>query len=160
MAASVDGCMPNVICRAMSQHDGDLLKWRNRKIENRQAQFVIQEHSRQNEPIHWDLMLEVGGVLRTYRLDSPPADIVGRTCTATKIHDHPLRFLTYQGSVNKGLGSVRLVDSGTYQLIKDNMESFRLEFNGKILSGEFSLARTKDDAWEFEPYRNDSNSQD
>ena len=108
--------------------------------------------------MHWDLMLEACGVLRTYRLDSPPEELGGRTCTATKIHDHPLRFLTYQGSVNKGLGSVRLVDSGTYQLIEESMESFRLDFNGESLRGGFSLARTKGDAWELGPHRNDANS--
>jgi hypothetical protein len=135
------------------------VKWRNRRMENRQAQFVIQEHSRQDEPVHWDLMLDAGEVLRTYRLDLPPENVAGQICTATKIHDHPLRFLTYEGSVNKGLGSVKLVDSGTYRLIEDGLESFRLDFNGEILRGEFSLARTKDDTWEFRPYPNAENSQ-
>ena len=96
-------------------------------------------------------MLEACGVLRTYRLDSPPEELGGRTCTATKIHDHPLRFLTYQGSVNKGLGSVRLVDSGTYQLIEDSMKSFRLDFNGEILREEFQFVRLKGEKWEFKP---------
>lgn len=119
----------------------------------------MQEHTREDEPTHWDLMLEADGVLRTYRLDLPPEDLADRACTATQIHDHPLRFLTYQGGVNKGLGNARIVDSGTYQQIEDSGQSIRLDFNGEILRGEFSLARIKGDVWEFGPYRSDANSQ-
>ncbi|MBN2138523.1 MAG: hypothetical protein JW720_12015 [Sedimentisphaerales bacterium] len=94
-------------------------------------------------------MLETGEVLYTYRLDSPPDRLLDQACSAIRIHDHPLRFLTYQGSVNKGLGSVRIVDSGTYQLLEYNTESSRLHLHGKILRGEFHLANVEGDAWRF-----------
>ena len=101
--------------------------------------------------MHWDLMLEAGGVLQTYRLDLPPEPALGglsRPCTATRIHDHPLRFLTYQGSVNKNLGNVRIVDSGSYQLLEDGTESFRLDFDGEALNGQFRFAHLEDNRWE------------
>ena len=120
-------------------------------MENKRSQFVIQEHSRQNEPVHWDLMLEAGGVLRTYRLDLPPEKLGEQVCTAGQIDDHPLRFLTYQGSVNRGLGNVRIADSGTYSVIEESTESLLICFEGKLLSGEFSLTRQKGDYWEFRP---------
>jgi len=97
-------------------------------------------------------MLEAGGVLRTYRLDSPPESascMLARPCTATRIHDHPLKFLSYQGSVNKGLGSVRIVDSGTYQLFEESTGSLRLDLEGETLRGEFRLAHVKGKKWEF-----------
>lgn len=94
-------------------------------------------------------MLEAGGILHTYRLDLPPGQLLGRPCTATKIQDHPIRFLTYEGSVNKGLGSVRIVDSGTYRLVEDGTEFLRLDFDGEILRGEFRLAHLEGDEWEF-----------
>ena len=96
-------------------------------------------------------MLQAGEVLRTYRLDLPPEELLGRPCTATKIHDHPLRFLRYQGSVNEGLGSVRIVDSGTYHPIDDSPESLRLDFDGEILTGQFRLTHIEGDIWKFEP---------
>ncbi|MHC4741221.1 MAG: DNA polymerase ligase N-terminal domain-containing protein, partial [Planctomycetota bacterium] len=129
-------------------------------MENKHSQFVIQEHSRQNEPVHWDLMLEADGALRTYRLDLPPEQLAERACTATRIHDHPLRFLTYQGSVNKGLGSVRIADSGMYSVIEQSTKSRLLCFDGKLLSGEFSLKRKKGDSWEFRPSPNDGNREE
>ncbi len=111
----------------------------------------MQEHAREDEPTHWDLMLATGGVLRTYRLDLPPDELLGRPCTATKIHNHPLRFLRYQGSVNKGLGRVRIVDSGNYTLLEDTPESIRLDFDGQILTGHFRLSHQEGDVWKFEP---------
>jgi len=84
---------------------------------------------------------------------------VARPCTATRIHDHPVRFLSYQGSVNKGLGSVRIVDSGTYRLLEDGMESFRLDFEGEILRGQFRLAHIEGNEWEFGRPKNDADGQ-
>ena len=97
-------------------------------------------------------MLETGGVLQTYRLDAPPeraSSTPPRPCTATRIHDHPLRFLTYQGSVNNGLGGVRIVDSGTYQLIDHGEDCLLLEFYGEILTGKFRLAHVENDHWKL-----------
>ena len=122
----------------------------------------MQEHTRKDQPIHWDLMLETGGVLQTWRLDLPPESVssgLSAPCTATRIHDHPLRFLTYQGSVNNGLGSVRIVDSGTYQLIDHSADCLLLEFNGEILSGKCRLAHAENDLWEFHRRLNSADSQ-
>ncbi|MBC8473126.1 MAG: hypothetical protein H8D56_27015 [Planctomycetes bacterium] len=98
------------------------------------------------------MMLDAGGVLQTYRLDLPPEFALGglgRPCTATRIQDHPLRFLEYEGSVNKGLGSVRIVDSGRYQLLDDGTESFLLDFDGEALTGQFRLAHIEGNEWQF-----------
>jgi hypothetical protein len=103
-------------------------------------------------------MLEAGGVLQTYRLDVPPARLAGEECTATKIHDHPLRFLTYQGSVNKGLGSVRLADSGSYTVIEESAESYLLNFIGKTLMGEFRLMLVEENRWNFKRCENGADS--
>ena len=119
----------------------------------------MQEHARDDEPTHWDLMLQTGGLLRTYRLDSPPVELLDRPCTATKIDDHPLRFLRYQGSVNKGLGSVRIVDSGAYHLIDNSTDSFRLDFDGEVLRGQFHLTRVQGNEWEMKPSLNNTDAQ-
>jgi hypothetical protein len=69
--------------------------------------FVIQKHSR-GDDVHWDLMLEAGDVLETYRLAVPPEKITGKPVEAVKIFDHPLKFLTYEGSVNKAKALLKL----------------------------------------------------
>ena len=118
-------------------------------MESEHSQFVVQEHSRQGEPTHWDLMLQEGPVLQTYRLALPPAQLLHETTTATRISDHPFRFLTYEGTVNKGLGSVRIVDSGTYELLSQSDVLTELEFSGRIIKGRFYLAHTEGDVLEF-----------
>ena len=110
--------------------------------------FVIQEHAR-DESVHWDLMLETGGALQTYQLESPPDKLLEQRCTAVKIFDHALKFLTYEGAVNNGKGSVRIVEAGTYQLLSKDERCFGLQIDGKILKGEFALTHVEGDRWEF-----------
>ena len=110
--------------------------------------FVIQEHIRKGE-VHWDLMLERIESLETYRLDIGPEAMVENKGKATKIFDHPMRFLTYEGSVNKGLGSVRIVDKGRYRLTYDSEESRIIELKGNVLEGRYYLKCVGGDKWEF-----------
>lgn len=99
--------------------------------------FVIQRHEKQGEPVHWDLMLESGGVLETYRIGIPPEQWSNELIEAGKIFDHPLKFLTYEGTVNNGKGKVEIVDAGTYRLLKHNKNRLKLEFSGVVLKKEF-----------------------
>jgi hypothetical protein len=72
--------------------------------------FVVLAHD-WPEP-HFDLMLEDGPVLLTWRLTDPP--VVGRAIPAERIANHRICYLTYEGPVSGGRGSVRRVDGGTY----------------------------------------------
>ncbi len=111
--------------------------------------YVIQRHERQDEPAHWDLMLENGTVLETYRVCLPPEDWGDKPVEAVRIFDHPLKFLSYEGSVNKGKGRVEIADCGTYHLIKKDETQQQISFAGKLLKGEFQLCLIKDDRWEL-----------
>jgi hypothetical protein len=110
--------------------------------------FVIQEHSSGSD-IHWDFMLELGDILQTYRLDKPPQELIRTPASAVKIFDHPLKFLTYQGPVNKGRGNVRIADSGTYEIVHQARDRLELDLNGKILKGKFTLSHIEGDNWQF-----------
>jgi bifunctional non-homologous end joining protein LigD len=110
--------------------------------------FVVQKHQKQSEPTHWDLMLESGGILETYRLALPPEKWEKEAIEAVKIFDHPLKFLTYQGRVNKGKGQVEIADCGTYRLIKDETQQ-RILFTGNLLKGEYQLCLIEGDRWEL-----------
>ncbi len=91
--------------------------------------FVIHEHQRHDDPVHWDLMLEYGEALKTFRLNCAPRDLPHRPCLVTPIFDHDTRFLTYEGPVQKGLGQVKQVDSGTYQSIHMTQHTWILCWN-------------------------------
>lgn len=99
--------------------------------------------------MHWDLMLELGGVLQTYRLDKAPEKVLHKAVNATRIFDHPLKFLTYQGPVNKGKGTIRMAEAGTYQILHQQLNRIELRLNGKILQGKFILVHTEGDKWQF-----------
>jgi len=110
--------------------------------------FVIQKHTRDDD-VHWDLMLQAGSVLQTWRLDSPPGKLQNQITTATKIFDHSLKFLTYEGTVNDGLGQVEIADQGTYQLTHSSETKMEFELHGKILQGHFILKLVDDNNWQF-----------
>ena len=111
------------------------------------------------ELVHWDLMLErstgSGGgesVLETYRLEMGPEKLMQlhqSTTPAVRIFDHPVKFLSYEGAVNQGKGTVRIADAGTYRLLSES-ESYReLQLDGEVLSGRFDLVNIEGDKWEF-----------
>ncbi len=117
---------------------------------NDAKKFVIQKHTKAGES-HWDLMFESGDVLETYRLNLPPEKLTRQNCSAVKIVDHPLKFLTYEGSVNKGNGNVEIADSGTYQLLRQSENYKELQICGKILKEKFYLTHIRKNLWEFTP---------
>jgi hypothetical protein len=94
-------------------------------------------------------MFEVGGVLQTYRLGRPPGKLLLGRSSAVKIFDHPLKFLTYEGSVNQGTGRVQITDAGTYRLLSEGNDFRELQLNGKMLKGKFILTHIEGDKWQF-----------
>ncbi len=110
--------------------------------------FVIQKHTKCAD-VHWDLMLESGDCLQTWRLDKGPGQILNSTAEAIKIIDHRLKFLTYEGPVNNGEGNVQIAEAGTYQITSQTNDKIEMDLGGQILTGKFRLKRIKDDKWQF-----------
>jgi len=117
--------------------------------KDKPLRFVIQRHTRDGERPHWDLMLERGEVLETYRVSLPPEDWGVKPVEAVRIFDHPLKFLSYEGSVNKGKGQVEIADCGTYRVLGRDDKQQLLEFAGNILNGKFVLAHIKNAEWKL-----------
>ena len=78
-------------------------------------QFVVLHHMGYGDE-HYDLMfeLEPGGLLATWR--SPVWPLRHET-PLTPLKDHRRDYLTYEGEVSGGRGSVRRVAGGDYDLI-------------------------------------------
>jgi hypothetical protein len=112
-------------------------------MDQQQNRYVIQKHT-QDDGVHWDLMLAAGEILRTYRLDIGPEEILNRPATAEKIFDHSLRFLTYEGPVQNGTGTVYIEDRGTYKIISGtDTKKVKYHFSGQILNGFFFMHQNK-----------------
>ena len=117
-------------------------------MEKDKKNFVIQKHSN-SKGVHWDFMLESGQILETYRIDNEPKDMLQKETNGVKIFDHQPKFLTYQGPVNNGQGSVTIVERGTYQIISKDKTKIVLKIEGQILQGNCTITRIKDNKWMF-----------
>src|SRR3954467_858911 len=98
--------------------------------------FVILEHqfpAGHERAGHWDFMLEVGSVLKTW--DLPRAPSMGDAIDAEQLPDHRLAYLEFEGAVSGDRGSVRQWDAGTYQAEMVDEHQWRVALYGGRISG-------------------------
>lgn len=77
--------------------------------------YVILKHITPPESergTHYDLMLEQDGKLLTWAIPEPPR--AGLRTSVTKLPDHRLDYLDYEGPISGDRGEVRRVDIGEY----------------------------------------------
>ena len=100
--------------------------------------FVVLEHD--HPVVHWDLMLESGGALRTWRLAGPPVPGAGPVA-AEPSWDHRLVYLDYEGSVSGGRGRVTRWDGGTFEWEQATGEGVAIRLCGRRLHGRLVVER-------------------
>lgn len=105
--------------------------------------FVVLEHD--HPELHWDLMLESGAVLRTWRLSSPPDS--GPVIEAAPSFDHRLLYLDYEGPISGGRGCVKRWDSGLFSLEEDSGARLVVSFEGARLRGRRCLQQQAEGVW-------------
>ncbi len=93
--------------------------------------FVILTHD--HPTLHWDLMLEHGGVLRTWRLQREPQ--IGVAIAAQPLPDHRLAYLDYEGPVRGNRGTVVRWDRGTYELLEEQSHRLAIRLEGARIRG-------------------------
>jgi hypothetical protein len=105
--------------------------------------FAILEH---DYPIlHWDLLLESGPVLRTWRLGAPPEP--GKRIDAAPSFDHRLVYLDYEGPISGGRGQVKRWDVGTFTWEEEAPERIAIRLEGRRFEGLAILERDASSAW-------------
>jgi hypothetical protein len=126
--------------------------------------FVLLRHECPDEfgtPSHWDFMLEADGVLMTWQLRRLPSSWSAAlqqraesspttsptTAPAIRLADHRLAYLDYEGPLSGKRGSVRCVDRGTYDVVKECSERLVVKLQGSILSGPVTLLQ-QGSSWE------------
>jgi len=112
--------------------------------------FVIQQHWARN--LHFDLRLEMAGVLKSWAVPKGPSVRVEEKRLAVHVEDHPLEYANFEGVIpsgNYGAGSVIVWDRGWYRSFKPEplaeqyaRGKLELELFGHKLGGRWTLVRT------------------
>jgi bifunctional non-homologous end joining protein LigD len=130
---------------------GDTPEPRGKKARKDEKIFVIQKHAARR--LHYDLRLEVGGVLKSWAVPKGPSLNPGDKRLAIQVEDHPFDYRTFEGTIpegNYGAGEVIIWDQGTYEpegplSAAEQLERGELKFrlNGHKLNGSFVLVKLK-----------------
>lgn len=111
--------------------------------------FVVHEHHATN--LHFDLRLEMGGVLKSWAVPKGPSMDQADKRLAVAVPDHPVSYIDFEGMLPEGTygaGEVRVWDSGEYETDSDPEKQLKqgklvFTFFGKKLRGEFALVKMK-----------------
>ena len=113
--------------------------------------FVVQKHAARR--LHFDLRLELDGVLKSWAVTRGPSMQTGVRRLAVETEDHPVAYKDWEGVIPQGEyggGTMIVWDKGTWtpdgdpqQGLKEGRLTFTLD--GERLKGAFSLVRMKDE---------------
>jgi len=117
-----------------------------RKSSNSGKIFVIQKHHASR--LHYDLRLEMDGVLKSWAVPKEPPGKEGVKRLAVQTEDHPMDYASFEGVIEGGqygAGTVEIWDSGTYDLKERRDDKILFGLDGKRMNGNFALIRLKKD---------------
>jgi bifunctional non-homologous end joining protein LigD len=126
----------------------------------RRLVFVVHKHAAR--ALHYDLRLEMEGVLKSWAVPKGPSLDPSVKRLAVMVEDHPLDYRDFEGLIpagNYGAGSVIIWDRGFYRhpsagdedesekLLLEGLRKGDLKFvlEGERLRGEFALVKTGKD---------------
>jgi bifunctional non-homologous end joining protein LigD len=128
------------------------------RVAGKDLIFVIHRHKASH--LHYDLRLEMEGVLKSWAVPKGPSMAPTDKRLAMQVEDHPFDYKDFKGVIpegNYGAGIVEIWDRGTYTplgLKKDEdaektllkglrSGSLKVVLKGRKLKGEFALVRMK-----------------
>jgi len=109
--------------------------------------FVIHEHHARR--LHWDLRLEIEGVLKSWAVPKGPSLDPSDKRLAIQTEDHPIEYMTFKGEIPQGeygAGEVLIWDKGWWEPLNEENPvvaikkgHLRFRMHGKKLKGDFVL---------------------
>ena len=116
---------------------------KRKRSGKRDGRFVVQEHDATR--LHWDLRLERDGVLVSWAIPNGIPMSPKDNRLAVHVEDHPLDYIDFEGVIPEGYGAgtVKLWDTGTYDLEKWKPKEVIVTFHGNRLNGKYVLFQTR-----------------
>jgi hypothetical protein len=112
---------------------------------NKTRRFVVLRHV-DREGTHFDLMIESGERLATWKGGLPPESCQDAAWKCRRIGDHRREYLEYEGPVSGDRGEVFRHDWGEC-VVEEFGATVRVNIGGRKLSGQFDLRQTADQGW-------------
>jgi bifunctional non-homologous end joining protein LigD len=111
--------------------------------------FVVHKHAATR--LHWDLRIEMEGVLRSWAVPKGPSYDPQDKRLAVRVEDHPLEYGDFEGIIpegNYGAGGIIVWDRGEWVPLepwKEGLEKGKLlfELKGYKLRGRWTLVKIK-----------------
>lgn len=116
--------------------------------EERPGAFVVQQHDARRR--HWDLRLEIAGVLHSWAVPKGPSLSTDDKRLAVETEDHPVEYYDFEGVIpegNYGAGAMIVWDRGLAVHYLDPLEGLGtgkllFDLKGYKLRGLWTLVRT------------------
>src|SRR6267142_4884763 len=111
--------------------------------------FVVHKHAARR--LHFDLRLEMEGVLRSWAVPRGPSLNPADKRLAVHVEDHPIEYGDFEGMIpegNYGAGAVIVWDRGTWTPLEDPIEGLKkgkllFTLQGNKLHGRWTLVKIK-----------------
>ena len=111
--------------------------------------FVVHKHAARQ--LHWDLRIEMDGVLRSWAVPKGPSYDMNDKRLAVRVEDHPLEYGDFEGVIpagNYGAGGIIVWDRGEWVPLEDWREGLEkgkllFELKGYKLHGKWTLVKIK-----------------
>ena len=111
--------------------------------------FIVHMHAATR--LHWDLRLEMAGVLKSWAVPKGPSANPADKRLAVHVEDHPLEYGDFEGIIpegNYGAGALIVWDRGVWVPLEDPFEGMKkgkllFELKGYKLRGKWTLVKIK-----------------
>ena len=113
--------------------------------------FVVHRHHASR--LHYDLRLEQDGTLKSWAVPKGLPQRPGVKRLAVEVEDHPLKYLTFQGTIpkgNYGAGNMWIYAIGKYEITKEKKTGFYFRLQSREINAEYRIHRMKDKDWLLE----------